>query len=230
MTRSLAELRANPPKGRPERTLSLFLAPDLMAEFQSIDQRLAAIDVPADSDGDAKPRRMGEGGSPEADALRHRLGELLEQMAEHEGELRIRANASDGDWRIWCNANPAREEGVSGYDRDQRVTGGYCNADALLDRLGDFVHSWNGEPMSAQDWTDIFEPVIANGDKATIATTIVYMYEQPVDFQQLRSGSQINLAKYNAAASQRPSESPSNDSTAGNLDESTEATTAMDSK
>lgn len=221
MTRSLAELRADKPKSRPERSKSLFLAPDLMAEFEALTRDLDAVVV----DASAGPRRKGQGESPDAVAIRKRMADLLEQMADHEGEIRLRANLTDGEWRRWCNAHPAREEGVAGYERDQRVTFGFCNADDLLDELGAYVHEWNGEPMSPTDWTDILEPVVSTADKASLATAVITMYEQPLDFPSLRNGWQASLTKLNGSVPQQNSASRTDDSTAGSPSRSTAATT-----
>lgn len=245
MTKTVAELRANKPTGRPLRTMSVCLKPELMAEVQALtaehDRLLALVPAPVDEDGDEKdgpPGRMG-GESPEAkreraDAeaqvseIRDRLAALLDEMAEYEGEMTLRANLSDGEWRRWLNAHPARSEGEPGHERDDRVTVGFCNADALIDDLGTFVHQWNGEHITATDWAEVFEPAIGTADKATMATRIVELYESRLDFPRLRSGLSSSLKRLNDSDSRATSASPTSGSTAGSPDRSSEATTPPD--
>jgi hypothetical protein len=100
-----------------------------------------------------------------------------------------------------------------------------CDADALIDNLGAFVHSWNGEALTAADWADIFEPVVGSGDVGEMASNVVGLYEGRLNFPQWRSALSSNLKKLNDYSSPAPSESLTSDSTAGSLDESTAAST-----
>lgn len=219
MSRSLAELRSAGAPTRPERAKNLCLAPHLVAEVQALSEELANL---ASRPG---PKRAGEGEPPRAAEIRERLAVLLEEMAEHEGELRLRANLTDGEWRRWCNDNPPRAEGDPGRERDDRVAWGLCNADTLLDNLHLFVQSWEGEPLSEADWREVIEPRTATADKAEMAQMVVAMYENPLDFRQWRSALQSNLKRLSDSASPEPSESPTSGSTAGSRDGSTEAST-----
>lgn len=224
MAKSLAELRATRPQSRPERSVTLCLVPALVAEVQSLTEELTDLSGRKEP-GEGSPRRMGQGLGARATEIQARLTELLEEMAEHEGELRLRATRTDGEWRRWCNEHPAREEGEPGYDRDMRVTSGYCNADDLLDDLATYALSWNGEPLAPTDFADIIEPATSTADKAEIATAVVSMYESRLDFPRLRSSLSASLKRSSALNSPQPSESPTSDSTDGNPAPSSEATT-----
>jgi hypothetical protein len=178
---------------------------------------------PADEGGDTVPRRVGQGEHPRVGEIRARLAELLDEMAEHEGELRLRAS-SDGDWRRWVNAHPARDEGQPGHFRDEEVAFGYCNADDLIDSLGTYAHSWNGELLAPDDWAMLAENV-GGPDLKQAATAVVAMHESRLDFRQWRSGLSESLRKSNGSDSPAPSKSAPADSTGGSRRKSSAATT-----
>lgn len=231
--KSLADLRAQKPTGRPERSIHLCLAPELVAEAQTLTTELSNIPsflvANDDEEPTGPPRKLGDpeavAARDRAAAIRARLAEVLAEMAEHEGEMRLRANWTDGEWRRWVNEHPSREEGVAGFERDQRVTGGFCNADDLIDTLGAFVHQWNGEDLSPTDWADIFEPVVATADVAQMATLVAGLYEGRLDFPQWRNALSTNLKRLNDFSSPANSESPTSASTAGSPASDTSATT-----
>lgn len=229
--KSLADLRANPPKSRAERAHTLFLAPEKMAEMQALTAELNSIllaNPPTSGDGettDGPPRRVGQGEDPRATEIRARMAALLEEMAEVEGEMRVRANLTDGEWRRWADDHPARAKGSTGYERDARVTGGYCNTDALIEDLATYVHSWNGDPLSEGDWANIFVESVAPGDKQVLASLVVDLYESRLDFQEWRTSLSVTLKKFDAFESRVASESATSDSTAGNQPSSTSTST-----
>lgn len=244
MVKSLADLRAAPPQTRPERSVTVCLAPHLVAEVQTLTteantlaQLLERETRSPEEPQSGPPRRQGQGETAEVKAARARQAEvqdrllvLIDDMAEHEGEMRLRANLSDGEWRRWVNEHPARAEGEPGYDRDQRVTYGFCDADALLDALGDYAYAWNDDLLSGEDWARVFEPTIATADKAQMAQAVVTMYESRLDFQQLRSSLSGNLRRLNGSGSPAPSESPTHASTAKSPARSNGATTSKAAK
>lgn len=232
MSKTLADLRANPPKSRAERSVTICLAPHLVAEVQALTEELAALPAAArvvDPDGEptaGPPRRVGQAAEhPRAVEIKARLADLLDEMAEHEGELRVRAT-TDGEWRRWTNDNPARDEEQAGHARDQEVTFGYCNSDALIDDLGRYAHTWNGEPLAPGDWADVLEPNIAGPDLKQIATAVVAMHESRLDFRQWRSALSANLSRSSDSDSPETSMSVLDGSTAGSPSESSEATPA----
>lgn len=228
MSKSIAELRANKPSSRPQRTTALCLAPHLIAEVQRLSTEHDNLGLtPTDPEADGPPQRVGgDEKSKRAKQIRARLEELFAEMVEYEGELTLAANLTDGEWRRWTNEHPARAEGEPGHDRDQRVTVGFCDADALIDKLGEFVHSWNSEPITAGDWAEVFEPVVASADKADLAMRVVELYESRLDFRRLRNVLSTNLTRWNGSDSPATSASATSDSTAGSPDKSSAATTA----
>lgn len=224
MSKSLSDLRANPTPVQAERSLTVCLRSDLVAEVQRLSAEMAALPEPERK----RARKMSEplqAEHPRVAEIRAELGVLLEQIEEHEGELAVRAKLSDGEWRRWVDSHPARDEDAPGYSRDVEVTRGVCNADALLEDLGTFVHSWNGEVLADGDWAAVFEPALGQGDKKELAATVVGLYESRLDFPRWRNGLSAALTRYDVSHSPTTSESPRSDSTAGSPDESSEAST-----
>lgn len=217
MPKSLADLRATPSQSRPERAYTVCLAQHLVAEVGGLTDELHALQVkildieeqlPSSDDDEGKePQRLTP--SPEVQQLRDerdrlkqrateirgRLRELLDEMAEHEGELRIRAAVDDGAWRRWTNEHPAREKDQPGHQRDQEVTGGYCNADDLIDALGTYAWSWNGERFADGDWDLLGVPP---ADKKHIATLVVNLYESDASLPKWRSALSESLRSESA--------------------------------
>jgi len=205
---SLSELRKDPrPARRAERALTICLAPDLVAEVQALTEELGTLAVSGlrsdDPDESGPPSRMGDGEDPRADQIRARLAELLDEMAEEEGELRLRA-IDDGEWRRWVNEHPSRPEGTPGHDRDAEVTAGYCNADDLLDDLEKYAWTWDGEPLAPGEWATLLVDKIAAPDKKAIATAVVSMHEMSMDLGKWRAGLSAMLKKSPAAGQPAP--------------------------
>lgn len=216
MPKSLAEHRAAKPRARAERAHTVCLAPHLVAEvgtltdeLQSVAVKIEQVERQLPSEDDSKggpPQRLND--SPENQALRSqrddlkdraeqikaRMSELLDEMAEDEGELRVRA-VDDGDWRLWTDQHPAREKGEPGHKRDEEVTGGYCNADDLIDDLATYVWSWNGERLADGDW-DLLG--VSPADKKQIATLVVSLYESDASIPKWRSALSENLRNESA--------------------------------
>lgn len=231
MTKSLAELRAQPPAPRPERPHTMCLATHLIGEFMSLTDELETLDrqraeaaAAASSSGGprtGRPARSGEGAEhPRVAAIRARMLEIADEMEEYEGVLVVRAVKTEGEWRNWANAHPGREEGEDGHARDQEVTFGFCNADDLIDDLATYAVKWNGEDLAPGDWDEHIAPDARLGDKKKLARLVVGMYESDVDIPKLRAGLSANLRR--DAASVQPSrpadppasstdESPQND-------------------
>lgn len=224
MAKSLADLRAAPPQSRPERSVTLCLAPQLIAEVQSLSEELNSLQRVPQEDG-GPPRRAVDPEDLRATGIRERLRQLVDEMAEHEGEMRLRANRTDGEWRRWVNEHPGRAEGQPGYERDIRITRGICNTDALLNDLATYAYAWNGDPLAPGDFVAIFDPVIATSDKQQMAEAIVAMYESRLDFTRLRTSLSADLRKWNDSDSPVPSGSPTSDSTDGSPPQRNGATT-----
>lgn len=228
MSKSLADLRANRPNRVAESSTTVCLAPDLIARMQELGEELGNLTVApaADEESDGPPRRLsGPREDPRAAEIRKEMAALLEEIADNEGQFRLRAVKTDGEWRLWCNANPARQEGDPGYERDLRVAAGHCNADALIDDLGTYVAAWNGDPLEGSDWDDVFKASVGLPDKAQMASNVVSMYEVRLDFPQWRSNLSANLKRWSDLGSLVPSASLIDGSTGGSPEPSSEATT-----
>lgn len=229
---SLADLRANPPKSRPERSLRVCLAADAPAKVMRLTTELANLPEP-DEKQPERPRKMHEP-IPQREItadekrLRDELQAALDEMAAAEGNLGVRANLTDGEWRRWVDAHPAREKGDKGYERDVKYLSGICNADDLIEALGDYAHTWDSDPLTADDWATIFAPVLSGGDKIELARLVASMYESRLDFQQLRSGLSSALRKWDTFDSLDLSASLPSGSTDGNREPSSAATTKTD--
>jgi hypothetical protein len=190
MSKSIAEMRASrsTPR-RPERTMEMCLAQDVAGEIASLLRRRneLATEVRLNEDGqavhpDGSPAKAAEGGtSPEVAEINDRLRVLYAEMNEHTGELTLRG-IDAGDWRRWVDEHPARIDGQDNNGRpidhpfDADVAYGFCNATDLLARLGDFVVSWNGEPVSREDW-DFLRANAVGGDLKQAARLVVQMHE-----------------------------------------------------
>jgi hypothetical protein len=161
------------------------------------------------------------------DEIKARLSALLEEMGEHEGELRLRA-IPDGDWRRWTNEHPSRAEGEAGHKRDQQVTFGFCDADALIDALGMFTVAWNGETLEDGDW-DILAASVSAADKKHMAATVVQMHESDMSIPKWRQLLSANLRNESDLASPDNSASATSDSTAGSQPNVTSTTTPTES-
>lgn len=244
MSKSLADLRANPPTSRPERMRTICLVPHLVARVQGLTEELAALPLPSvsvDEDGEREgpPRKSAKSDAEvRADQIQAELSEALAEVEQHEGELRLRASWTDGEWRRWVDENPPRKKDEPGYDRDLRIgqmaTGGlamvFCNTDALMDALAGFAHTWRDERLNPDDWATLFEPVVSNGDKAVLAAAVIGMYEGSTDFQQWRSALSANLKKLNDSERSTAPTPVRAVSTAGSRGRSTGGTTKKANK
>lgn len=190
MSKSLAEMRQSKATSLPERSHRICLASALIAEVQALTEEQAHLEIPRGSDEDepsGPPQRLGQGEPARAAEIRDRLAELWDEMDEHTGELRLRA-IDNGEWRRWVDEHPARE----GNDRDGRVAFGVCNGDDLLDSLGKWAQSWNGEPLAEGDW-EFIRAKAAGGDLVAMAHSVVAMQEAEVDLPKLRRASLASL-------------------------------------
>ena len=174
MSKSLAELRASTRTSLPIWSYSLCLAQGLVAEVQAIEEQLLDLRVPRrDPDDDGPPRRLAEGPSARVVELEDRKAALYEEMREHTGEIRLQGKPA-GEWRRFVDANPPRKDNKA----DEAFTYGLCDADALLASLGDFVVSWNGDPLGEGDWDFIANRAPA-GDLKEMCRQVVQLHEMP---------------------------------------------------
>lgn len=183
--RSLADLRANGKVTLPERIYELCLSQGLVGEAQALAEEKRNVEVEVarhiDDETEGRPRRQGEGKHPRIAEIDARLEELYDEMREHTGQLLLRG-ITGGEWRRWCDAHPAREDGRDERGRpvtlaiDEAVAYGLCDASALIARLGDFAVSWNGTPLETGDW-DWLEEKAPPGDLKEMARWVVQMHE-----------------------------------------------------
>jgi hypothetical protein len=226
-TSSLADLRANKPTGTDQRLVVLSLRPDLFARVTSLTSELAALPEPEEP---APQRKMAQAEAPKppenprAAEIRADLQSVLDEIARHEGELTVRKNRTDGEWRRWANEHPPRGKGEPGYERDHRY-GDLVNIDDLIADLAAYAHAWNGEELAEGDWATIFEPSTTGGQKYEVAEAVLAMYEGRADFRQWRSALSTTLQRWSDSVSPEASESATSDSTAGSPEPSSEATT-----
>lgn len=185
MSKSLAELRQSSRTSLPERTYELCLAQALVAEVQSLRDELDALEISIsrkDDEGEPRSdRKLSEGPPPRIAEIKARLAALYDEMREHTGTVLLRG-ATAGEWRRWCDDNPVREDGRDARGRpiplaiDESVAYGYCDASALMSRLGDFVVAWNGQPLGTGDWQWLEEKA-PPGDIKEMARWVVQMHE-----------------------------------------------------
>lgn len=202
MSLSLSDLRAAPPKGRGRCNYRLSLRGDLVAQVQALVEELQDLEVQptADDDGNptGPPRRMGEGGpDPRVEAIQARLADLQPAIEDHTGDLVLEA-ISDGDWRLWVDAHPPRDPKTTAGQRD-RIVDGLCDLDALIDDLGRWAHSWNGDPLAVTDWAEVFAGSIAGGDLRGLARAVVGLQEGTTNLPKSLSGLLAGLRSVNGS-------------------------------
>lgn len=186
MPRSLAELRAEAKPRALERSYSLCLAQDLVARVQSLcDERDSlAFEIGTSTDEDGKPKKPRRANDPRQARIAEidtELETLYEEMRDHTGELILRATSA-GLWRRWVEENPPRIADRDAEGRpilnpvDENVAYGICDATALLEDLHRYVVSWNGEPVSADDFAYLVDNA-APGDVKEVCRIVVQLHE-----------------------------------------------------
>lgn len=211
---SLTEMRANPPKSRLEQSFEVVLDAELV-------RRVADLAITIQTLGGSRRQADRTKARQAADELEG-LGPALEAAS---GTLVLRANLTSGEWRNFVDEHPPRIEGETGHDRDQRRTFGLVNADALIDHLGRFAHTWDGEPLATDDFDTLLRDNIAPGDLAEMATKVTLMYESSPDFAQWRSVLSTSQPRLHDSAEPETSGSPRSDSTGGSPEVSSEGST-----
>jgi hypothetical protein len=222
----------------PQATVETCLAQGLVKRVQELAEEKAALALeafrtePDDADSDKPVRKMGQGGDPRIGEIDSELESLQDVMREHTGHVTVAKVISNGDWRRWADANPAREDGRDKRGRpiisafDIGTTGGFCDGSALLARLGDFVTEWNGEPLSEGQWEWLSEKM-PMGDQKVAAQLVVSFYEVEgaKAAPKSRSDSSTTPTKSPASDSPEPSGSPTSDSSAGSRASDTSTST-----
>jgi hypothetical protein len=211
---TLSEMEANPPSSRLERPFDVVLDAALVRRIAGL---LTEAEPLATSPKPAARARYAE--------LIAEVESLQPELEAKSGTLVLRANVTSGEWRNFVDGNPPRPESTPGHERDQVRAAGVVNADALVDELHKFAHSWDGEILREGQFDRLLRDNIPPGDLIEMATAVVMMYEMPADFGKWRSALSNGLQRLSAFAAPETSESAPSDSTAGNLEPSSEATT-----
>lgn len=180
MALTLAELRARKHKSLPTHVQRLTLDQDLLADVQRLEAERNDLLVeaqrakPVDDESDGPPRKMaGKSLPPRVEEINAELAGLYDRLRDSEGELLLRG-ISGGEWQQWKDEHPPREGNVS----DQEVAYGLCNATDLLNDLGRYVVSWEGEELAADDWRGWFAVQVAPGDLRDLVNAVVMMHER----------------------------------------------------
>ena len=189
MSYALSRLQASGVSTRVERTIGVCLAQGVVKQVEVLSAELSDLEFAAfraadadDKPDDAPVRKMAQGADPRIDEIKAELERLSDVMRENTGRLTLANTIPQGDWRRWADDHPARSEGrdengfplVDPYDI--AVAAGYCHATALLDRLGDFVTEWEGEPLAPGQWEWLRENMHP-GDLKAAARRVVEIYE-----------------------------------------------------
>jgi hypothetical protein len=157
----------------------------------------AAREAAADPDAPKRPRRSGE--TAHADLVRkvEEAEERARAAAEVSDEIRARMEDNSvrvvlrgkdsGVWGRWVAKHPARDEDdePAAYERDRRLAAGFCNIDALIADLYEWVAEYNGESPS-EDWWEFLSTNGLPADMANAASRVVQMHEQVVDLGKSR--------------------------------------------
>lgn len=192
---TLAELRAMSgpqPLPRATKVVTLVEGQHLLAEMENIDEERTALTVEktrlrarasgeADGERTGPPRKAGEGSQvagriAEIDArlavLKDRSGEIVDDLAEVQGEIGLRG-ITGGEWQRFKDENPPREDNA----QDARYAGSNCNSAVLFADLGRFVATWDGEDVTASDWAGWLAERITYADRRDMVAVVVRMHE-----------------------------------------------------
>jgi hypothetical protein len=149
----LADMLAEEPS-MPTSVEYVCLDGQAVAEIQRLEREKRLIQS---EQGPVKARKAPEGApppDPRIVAIDEALEALDDRRRERSGDLTLRAT-DGGTWTRWVAAHPAREDN----DLDELVTGGYCNAEDLIEDLGKYVEAWDGgdgpEPIDAAAWAKL---------------------------------------------------------------------------
>ncbi len=177
----LSEMRESGASRRPTRTIEICLAQDLVAEAESLGREKMDLMVAAGRapESDA-PRKLSEGAlPPRAAEIDARLAAIYDEMRDHTGTLLLEAQAP-GAWQRWKDEHGPRVEVTDDGQRidpiDLDLAGGYCNGPDLFARLRDFVVSWNGDPVTDEDWGYLLDNA-AGGDLKDACRRVIDMQE-----------------------------------------------------
>jgi hypothetical protein len=179
---TLAELRAQSgpqPLPRATKVVTLVEGQHLLAESEALSDELLTIAreatrVDADGERTGPPRKAGEGSSlpPRADEIKARQEAIVDELANFQGEIGLQG-LTGGEWQRFKDEHPPRKDNAN----DARFTSGACDSAALFAALGKFVSTWDGEPVSADDWDKWLAERITYADRRDLVPAVVQMHE-----------------------------------------------------
>lgn len=187
---SLAERRAAAgpvPLPRATRTVTLVEGQHLLDESERLQNELVDLLAEAERDEESEEARESKARTRKAgtnpgdssaalearvEAIRAAQGALWERLAEHQAEVGL-VGLSGGDWHRFKEDNPPRPDS----ELDKRLTGGWCSATAVFERLGDFVKSLDGEELAADDWSSWLAERITYADRRELVSAVVGLHE-----------------------------------------------------
>lgn len=140
-------------EGRPESTVSLCLAANLVAQHQQLERDLAVASDKAMSLGEPAPRK----------AIATRIAELERQMADASAEFRLRAMAPL-EWTRFLRTQPTPSKDESEEDWDNRwyewtlsLVAAVCYEPAMTpEQVGQLVPN-----LSASQWANLADAAMA---------------------------------------------------------------------
>ena len=187
---SLAERRAAAgpvPLPKATKTVTLVEGQHLLDESERLQNELVDLLAEAERDEESeearesKDRTRKAGAKPESsradlearvDAIREAQAALWERLAEHQAEVGL-VGLTGGDWHRFKEDHPPRPDS----EMDKRLTGGWCSATAVFDRLGDFVKSLDGEDLAGEDWSSWLAETITYADRRELVSAVVGLHE-----------------------------------------------------
>lgn len=222
---SLDELDSTP-VAVPTRDVEVCLDGNLVVRMADLAEEIDTLVTAAA----ARPRKGGAPADPRLTEARQELAQVAEQAERQTGILTVRKSIPQGEWMTFVDENPPRPEKTSARDRDDRWAHGKVNVDALIARLADFAHSWDGKEFADGQFERVVLPRLVGGDIGEAAKAVVELYEGRRDFHEMRTISGVYLNASSAFDLPATSESPRESSTAGRPARSSAATTKKAAK
>lgn len=179
---SLSELLAMPGDDRPETTTTVTLIKGqhlINEERRLVDEHndiLAKAEQRARDaeEGNAGPRKSAEGGgsAERLEELKGQIAAIQSRLAELQGDVGL-VGFDAGEWQRYKDDHPPRKDSRD----DQLVGGGWVNATDLLNDLGLFVRTWDGEPLAEGNWDMSLAKKVTPADLAQLVRDVVAMHQ-----------------------------------------------------
>lgn len=167
---TLAEIRAGTaPQNLPTADVPLCMDSAMWAELDALTAELSELSAEG-----AAPKRApkaSDGPNPRVAELEERRRELWTAMEAGSGVL-VLTSRGLGDWIRWIDAHPPRQDNLL----DDELALGLCNAVDLVDDLGRWATSWDGDPFQDGDWA-LFAPRVPAGASKRLVQAVVMMHD-----------------------------------------------------